>query len=342
MGRRRQRNGRRMNPVAIKGAGVVGLVTAYELARRGIEVDVIERTERIGAGASWFAGGMLAPWCERESADEKVERIGATAIEWWKAALPGNVAQEGTLVVTAARDTRELDRFAARTTGYSWLDADQIAQLEPDLAGRFSRALYFPGEAHLDPREALSSLRDTLMAMGVRFHFSQTTDAAIDRRVDWRIDCTGHARLPDDAALRGVRGEMLYLRASDIHLSRPVRFLHPRHSIYVVPRHRGVFMIGATMIESDLSGPITARSLMELLNAAYALHPAFGEAQITETGAGVRPAYPDNLPRITRRGSTFCVNGLYRHGFLLSPALAHDVAERLLNPDHQSEFYHEH
>ncbi|KQW60564.1 glycine oxidase [Ensifer sp. Root1252] len=330
-----------MNPVIIKGAGVVGLVTAYELARRGIEVDVVEQSERIGAGASWFAGGMLAPWCERECADEKVERVGATAIEWWQTALPDKVAQEGTLVVAAARDTRELDRFATRTTGYRWLDADQIAKLEPDLAGRFSRALYFPREAHLDPREALSSLRDTLEAMGVRFHFGQMTDATVDRRVDWRIDCTGSARLPDDAALRGVRGEMLYLRTGDIQLSRPVRFLHPRHPIYVVPRRQGVFMVGATMIESELSGPITARSLMELLNAAYALHPAFGEAQITETGTGIRPAYPNNLPRITRSGSIYSVNGMYRHGFLLSPALAHDVAELLLNPDHRSEFYDE-
>ncbi|NOV20861.1 glycine oxidase ThiO [Ensifer adhaerens] len=330
-----------MNPVVIKGAGVVGLVTAYELARRGIAVDVVEQSERIGAGASWFAGGMLAPWCERESADEKVERVGATAIEWWQTALPGKVVQEGTLVVAAARDTRELDRFATRTTGYRWLDADQIAELEPDLAGRFSRALHFPREAHLDPREALSSLRDTLMAMGVRFHFNQTTDATVESRVDWRIDCTGRARLTDDAALRGVRGEMLYLRTGDIQLSRPVRFLHPRHPIYVVPRRQGVFMVGATMIESELSGPITARSLMELLNAAYALHPAFGEAQITETGTGIRPAYHNNLPRITRSGSIYSVNGMYRHGFLLSPALAHDIAELLLNPDHRSEFYDE-
>ncbi|OCP24874.1 MULTISPECIES: glycine oxidase ThiO [unclassified Ensifer] len=330
-----------MRPVLIKGAGVVGLVTAYELARRGIDVDVVEQAQHIGAGASWFAGGMLAPWCERESADERVERVGATAIEWWKAALPGKVAQEGTLVVAAARDTRELDRFATRTTGHRWLDAEEIAELEPDLAGRFARALYFPREAHLDPREALSSLRDTLMAMGVRFHFGQTTDATVSHRFDWRIDCTGRARLPDDAALRGVRGEMLYLRTGDIQLSRPVRFLHPRHPLYVVPRRQGLFMVGATMIESETCGPIAARSLMELLNAAYALHPAFGEAEITETGTGVRPAYPDNLPRITRSGSTFCVNGLYRHGFLLSPALAHDVAECLLNPNHQSEFHDE-
>ncbi|PCK76919.1 FAD-dependent oxidoreductase, partial [Rhizobium sophoriradicis] len=97
------------------------------------------------------------------------------------------------------------------------------------------------------------------------------------------------------------------------------------------------FMVGATMIESDDAGPVTARSLMELLNAAYAMHPAFGEARVTETGAGVRPAYPDNLPRVTQEGSTLHVNGLYRHGFLLAPAMAGEVARRLLTEQGQPE-----
>ena len=67
---------------------------------------------------------------------------------------------------------------------------------------------------------------------------------------------------------------------------------------------------------------VTARSVLELLSAAYALHPAFGEAEIIETGADLRPAFPDNLPRIRREGRMIHVNGLYRHGFLLAPALA--------------------
>jgi len=85
-------------------------------------------------------------------------------------------------------------------------------------------------------------------------------------------------------------------------------------------------MVGATMIESDDAGPISARSLMELLNAAYALHPAFGEARVAELGVGVRPAYPDNLPRVTVEGNRISVNGFYRHGFLLAPAMAGQVA----------------
>jgi glycine oxidase len=108
-----------------------------------------------------------------------------------------------------------------------------------------------------------------------------------------------------------------------------VRVLHPRTPVYVVPRSNGLFMVGATMIESDQATRISARSMLELLSAAYGLHPAFGEAQIMEIGTGVRPAFADNLPRIRVVGSTLYVNGLYRHGFLLAPALARRAAEVL-------------
>jgi glycine oxidase len=89
-------------------------------------------------------------------------------------------------------------------------------------------------------------------------------------------------------------------------------------------------MVGATMLESDQPTRITARSMLELLSAAYALHPAFGEAEILEIGTGVRPAFPDNLPRIGWHGGTLYVNGLFRHGFLLAPALACRAAQIVL------------
>ncbi|HEY9568074.1 MAG TPA: FAD-dependent oxidoreductase, partial [Thalassobaculum sp.] len=101
--------------------------------------------------------------------------------------------------------------------------------------------------------------------------------------------------------------------------------------VYVVPRGNGLYMVGATMIETGSAGPITARSMMELLNAAYALHPAFGEAEIVETGVGIRPAYPDNLPRVSRDGGMISVNGLHRHGFLLAPSMAQRAAELVFN-----------
>lgn len=145
------------------------------------------------------------------------------------------------------------------------------------------------------------------------------------------VDCTGAARIGEAKELRGVRGEMLYLRSFDVDLSRPVRLLHPRFPVYIVPRGDGVFMVGATMIETEFDGPIVARSLMELLNAAYTLFPAFADATIIETGVGIRPAFPDNLPRASYQGTVISLNGLYRHGFLLAPSMAAEAAELVFN-----------
>ena len=309
--------------VLVKGAGVAGLVVAHELHARGAEVKVLDPHANFDRAASWLAGGMLAPWCERESADDAVLRLGAQAADRWDAILPGHVARNGTLVVAPARDQGELKRFAGRTSGYRWVDEEDIAALEPVLAGRFRHGLFFAQEAHLNPRHALRELKEKLTALGVVFAAGDIEEDGFSDIVD----CTGAARIGQVGDLRGVRGEMLYLSTDEIELSRPVRLLHPRIPVYVVPRGGGLFMVGATMIETDFDGPITARSLMELLNAAYTLHPAFADAALVETGAGIRPAFPDNLPGVVWEGNAVVLNGLYRHGFLLAPAMAAQAAD---------------
>jgi glycine oxidase len=306
--------------VTVVGAGVAGLTTALELSERGVVVEVIERGSSVGAGCSRMAGGMLAPWCERASTDEAVMRLGAPSIEWWLRHYPGTV-RNGSLVVAPARDTAELTRFAERTENYEWRDADGIAAIEPDLAGRFRRALFFPREAHLEPRRALPGLAEALAKRGVAICFG------VEQAEGFVIDCRGLAArdvLPD---LRGVRGEMVVIRSREVSLSRPVRLLHPRIPLYIVPRGEGVFMIGATAIESEARSGVSVRSAVELLNAAYAVHPAFGEAEILELGADLRPAFPDNLPAVRRGPNGLLVNGLYRHGFLLAPAMARQAAD---------------
>ena len=307
------------------GAGIAGLTAAYELARRGAAVELIERREAPGRGCSFYAGGMLAPWCEGESAEPLVVRLGQEALTYWTQTV--QVARrEGSLVVAPPRDKPELARFARRTTAHEAIESDSIAALEPDLAGRFDRALFFSQEAHLDPRAAMAELRRRLSAMpNVTLSFGGET--ATSSPADWTLDCRGLAARDALPNLRGVKGEMLVLETHEIALSRPVRLLHPRWPIYVVPRGGGRFMLGATMIESERAGHVTARSAMELLNAAYALHPAFAEAEIIEFGSDLRPAFPDNLPRIRKDGRRLYINGLFRHGFLLAPALARMAAE---------------
>lgn len=304
---------------AILGSGVMGLALANELSDRGVDVSLHDRGGEPGPHAcSWWAGGMLAPFCEGETAEEPVVRLGQEAAGWWES-HGAQVTHGGTLVVALGRDAGEFSRFARRTRRHVALDRDGVAALEPDLAGRFTRALHFPEEAHLAPRRALGALVERLSARGIEI----ATDAptAVD------FDCRGLAARDMLSDLRGVKGEMLVLRAPDIALSRPVRLLHPRIPLYVVPRGDGVFMLGATMIESAERGRVTARSLLEMLSAAWALHPAFGEAEVLEIGVDARPAFRDNLPRIRRRDGTIYLNGLYRHGFLLAPAMARMAAD---------------
>jgi glycine oxidase len=317
------------------GAGVAGLACAVELASRGVEVVVIERDYRLGEHAcSWQAAGMLAPWCERENSDPLVAALGEESIAWWANQFPGTV-RNGTLVVAHGRDVGELTEFAGRTAHFEWLNREQLGALEPDLAERFGRALFFPTEAHLDPREALGALARRLVELGGALHFGVTLDdekiRALKDEGHAILDCTGLSARQVLTDLRGVKGESVLLRLHELTLSRPVRVLHSRIPVYIVPRANGHFRVGATLIESDEPRRVSARSLLELLTAAYAVHPAFGEAEVVEIGTGVRPAFLDNLPRIRFRNGVLHVNGLFRHGFLLAPALARRVADVLLH-----------
>ncbi|MEP3442065.1 MAG: FAD-dependent oxidoreductase [Sulfitobacter sp.] len=319
-----------MTVVTVIGAGVAGLCVARALLDRGADVTLIDRHNDTGPHAcSWWAGGMLAPFCEGESAEEPVVRLGQQAADWWQVKT-GVVQRQGSLVVSAARDKSDLARFARRTSGFREVTGSEISDLEPDLGGRFSRGLFFDTEAHLAPRAALARLRDSLRADGAQFVQDNANPAQYAQR-GLTVDCRGFQARNNLSDLRGVKGEMLVLSCPDVQLSRPIRMLHPRVPLYIVPRGDHIFMLGATMIEGRAGQHVTARALLELLSAAYALNPAFGEAEVIEIGVDSRPAFPDNLPRIRREGNLICANGLFRHGFLLAPSVAMMVANLIFD-----------
>lgn len=314
--------------ITVVGAGVLGLWQALTLARLGCAVMLVERSEKaFAAAASRWAGAMLAPDCEAETAPEIVRDLGQQSSALWRAVYPG-VVRNGTLVTAGARDLSELGRFARATRNHRHLDEEAVAALEPDLAGRFSSALFYPHEAHFDCIAGMSGVlaaareAGVTVALGAEWQDGMRQGAIV-------VDCRGLAARDAVKGLRGVRGERLLVGSREVTLSRPVRLLHPRQPIYVVPQGDGRFVVGATVIERDDEGAMTVRSALELLGSAYALHPAFGEAAILDMGAGVRPAFADNVPRVQIEdgGKTIRVNGAYRHGFLLAPILAQAVAQ---------------
>jgi glycine oxidase len=312
--------------ITVLGAGILGLWQALTLARAGHRVRLIEvSAEPFADAASFYGGVMLAPEREAETAPAMLRQLGREGVALWRNFYPA-LKSNGSIVIAAARDRGELERFARRTQGHRLLDGAELGTLEPDLAGRFTSALYFPEEAHMPAPAALAFMLAEVQRAGVEITFGE---AAAPADCETVIDCRGLAAcdvLPD---LRGVRGERALIRTREVSLQRPVQLLHPRLPLYIVPWDDGLYMVGATLVETADAGPVSVRSALELLGGAYAVHPAFGEAEVVDLGAGVRPAFPDNVPRAVVRddGRRILVNGAYRHGFLLAPVLARAVAD---------------
>ncbi|RMH16037.1 MAG: glycine oxidase ThiO [Acidobacteria bacterium] len=343
--------------VGIAGAGLCGRLLALELAARGHAVTLFDRDDRAATRACAYTGaGMLAPYLELAESEPLITRLGLASRRRWRRLaerLPAAIDLQlaGTLVVAHPRDRGALEllerRLQAKLASAPLPDdgavvtagAERIAELEPALAGRFRHGLYFPLEGQVDNRLLLAALAAALGDAGVAWH-EGTPVARVEpgrlrladggeRRFDHAVDCRGFGARHQQRGLRGVRGELLVLDAPDVELRRPLRLMHPRFPIYLCPRAGGRMIVGATAIESDDRRPITVRSTLELLSAAYSVHPGFAEAAVVESRADLRPAYPDNLPRLRYRPGYLSINGLYRHGFLIAPQLVHLAASLL-------------
>ncbi|MFH0131546.1 FAD-dependent oxidoreductase [Variovorax sp. VaC1] len=338
--------------VAILGAGLMGRLLATTLAQAGCKVDLYEAGSADAEGAAArVAAAMLAPLAESAVAPVSVVRMGQHALSRWPELLaslaqPVFFQREGTLVLWHRQDAAEASRLARvlAATGAQVpelapmraIDAAAIATLEPSLGQRFAQGLFLPGEGQLDNRALLASLLATLQAHPkVSLHW-QSPRAPADflpgttGQPDWVIDCRGLGARPQWQALRGVRGEVIRVHAPEVTLKRPTRLVHPRYPLYIAPKPDNLFVIGATEIESDDMSPASVRSTLELLSAAYAVHSGFAEARIVEIATQCRPTLPDNLPSIHQpQPRVLQINGLYRHGFMIAPALLDATMELL-------------
>lgn len=338
----------------IVGAGILGRLLALVLSDQGYRVTIFDQDDAQGRkSCSFAAAGMLSPYVEFEKAEALIVKLGVQSLELWPALAgqlsePGLFQQNGTLVIAHSRDFADLERLKRRVQSGNFgenifreVSDKEMGNLEPDLSERFSSGLFFPFEGVVLVRALLSSLLEVLIKRGVTFHFNTPVSELSEiRDFDWVFDCRGLGAREDVSGLRGVRGELVWVQAPDVTLSRPIRLMHPRYPVYIVPRPNNYYLMGATLIESESLESITVQSALELLSAAYSVHPGFSEARIIDFSVNCRPAFPSNLPRIVVENRLIRINGLYRHGYLISPALVAMVIQYLdqgtVDPEFQS------
>ncbi|GAA0817637.1 glycine oxidase ThiO [Colwellia asteriadis] len=276
--------------------------------------------------------------------------------------------QTGAIMVSHEQDKGDYQRFVRHLKNnypeqpLQALDRQDLLALEPEIGRSFNQGLYLPQEGQVGNRRLLVALRkqleqDAELNGNTLNWLSECQVNAINNgkdessvsyqyqgqqcsaRFDLVIDCRGtgastkhsNANCAPLADLRSVRGELFQLFAPDVHISRPVRLMHPRYQLYIAPKQKGYYVVGATEIESDDDAPMTVRSAMELLSAAYSVHPGFAEANIRQHISQCRPAFSDNQPKITVQGSLIQVNGLFRHGFLIAPVVLEQTLAVIAN-----------
>lgn len=325
--------------IAVVGGGLLGRCLAWRASRAGARVVLFDSSGSRGEhSAAWVAAGMIAPTIEAIEADTQVVSMGNHSLElWpqWLAELPIAVfyRDAGTVLIWHREDAKEAARaqniIASRLaqSRLKCLDSSQTVEMEPELGTRFSQAFYAPGEAWVDNREFLKAVGVALDEAGVECHWETPMENGGFPKAGIVVDCRGMGAKEDLRELRGVRGEIVRLHAPGIELNHMLRLLHPRYPVYIAPRPEGNLVVGATSIESEDCSACSVRGVLELLTAAYSMIPALAEARILEFNTQVRPALPDNLPvlRFDREQKVLHINGLYRHGFLLTPTVVEEV-----------------
>lgn len=326
--------------IGIAGAGIIGRLLACTLVQQGHKVTLFDKTHADDQRTtSHVAAGMLSPYAELEYGDAKLLTLAQDALTRWAEIFTvlnlntTDVLQSrGSLMLAKPQDKGEVLQFIRRThkigLDCTLLSHDELVTLEPAFTDQTLVGVYLPQEAHIDVSKMLGLLSDYSRKHGVIWHentlVSQITQDQIQTLdqhfiFDRVFDCRGMgAAVP---GIRAVRGELIHLHAPDVKITRPIRLLHPRYHLYLVPKQGEQYIIGATSIESEDYSPISLQSALELLSACYVLHPGFAEARIIHTATQCRPAFADHMPRVIKTDDCIHINGMYRHGYLLAPLM---------------------
>lgn len=359
--------------IAIIGAGLAGRLLAYRLSTLNYQIDLYEADKldlntsaQYLSAAAFTAAGMIAPISEAIDTDLDTYFLGKTSLSLWPGIIERlnlsakqaiDYQHNGSLIICHPQDQAELNHFTHKVKRLSLscdaqfkaLDAQQIKDLEPSLCGQFNTGLLLEDEAHIDNRQLMHSLLLQCVTNGVRIidqakvqiNNNCVISDNLRQSYDWVFDCRGVGAKTQLKQLRGVRGEILRVESKEITLKRPVRLMHPRYQLYLVPKPNQQFVIGATQIESEDTSPVSVQSMLELCSAMYSINPAFSQARILEQNTNLRPALSDNKPKVIVRNRHISINGLFRHGFLIAPAIVDTVVNWLQgNPsDHQQRLF---
>jgi len=321
----------------------MGIMSAYTLQKHlpKATITLIDKENMPAYNASFIAGGMLSPLSELDHMPREYLGAGFASIKQWSAISaehnnPFEFQKNGSLCIAHDKDHYILKRFKSilpqPSKQWTSLAAKEIHETEQHLPqDKFHHGLYMHEEAHLHPQKAIETLLKTIKNKKKQ----QTTLQKERKNADLVIDCRGMGAQSEQTTLRGVKGETLTVYNPDFNLTRPLRLMHPRYPLYIVPRDNNIFMIGATIIESENKDTLSIRSGMELMSALYSIHKSFGDAEILEMNAGIRPSYPDNLPKVTQEDNIITANGLYRHGFLFAPIMAEIILHKITNTPHE-------
>ena len=335
--------------IGIAGVGLVGRVLALNLLQQGHTLTLFDEDTAYGDNAAGMtAAGMLAVFAELESAESVIFDHGNRSISLWpdlleQVSIPEAYQQKGSIITAHPQDYRELDHFintlkskVKEAEDIELLDKEGIKALEPDLE-QHAKAFFIPQEGQVDAQKFMQASSKYLLAhKDVTWKQETKVDEVAEGYItfnnqketfDWVFDARGLGANAQVENLRGVRGEVIWLDAPEVNITRPTRMLHPRYKIYIVPRENNRYVIGATEIESEDKSPVSVRSSLELLSAVYSMHSGFAEARIVKMLSNCRPTLRDNLPNIEQGEKLTRINGLYRHGYLLAPA----IVEKALN-----------
>ena len=336
----------------IVGMGIMGRLLALALHHAGWQVTLFDQDSG-DLNCSSAAAGLLTPISELDKADLLIFHLGQESIQQFWPRIVGQLTeqiyfqQSGSLVLSHPQDQAEWIHFSRRIStqlerdvekgragDFQVLSTKAVIELEPELS-KFETAYYFPEEAHIDSQSIMRALKLYLEVQGV-LCLMNTPVLSLEPRLiateskshefDMVFDCRG---LGARSVFTDLRGELIWLHAPDVQLQRPIRLLHPRYSLYIVPRPGNIYLIGASEIETDDAGPISVRTTLELLTAAYYVHAGFADAHIIKTVSHCRPTLSSHLPRIKFIDGLIAINGLYRHGYLIAPALVEEVLRGL-------------